>query len=69
MRKSIPSPEIPLPERVLLRAREAAATLGVSDRTLWSLAKAGQVPTVRIGRRVGFRPEDLKAFVAAGGTK
>jgi len=41
-----------------LRPREAARALGVSERTLWALTKRGDVPHVRIGRRV-LSPLDL----------
>lgn len=52
-------------DRLLLRAREAAALLNVSARTLWSLTKTGDVRSVRIGRSVRYAPADLEAFVAS----
>jgi excisionase family DNA binding protein len=43
--------------------RTAARYLGVSDRTLWTLAAGGRLPSVRIGRRRLFDPRDLDEFV------
>jgi len=37
-----------------LRPRDAARTLGLSERTLWGLTKAGKVPFVRIGKAVRY---------------
>ncbi len=42
---------------------QAAAMLGISPRKLWELKNTGEVPSVRIGRSVRFRPEDLQAFL------
>ena len=56
----------PLPERStfqLLSARDAARAICVSERTLFSLTKSGQVASVRIGRAVRYDPSDLRAFV------
>jgi excisionase family DNA binding protein len=50
-------------ETLLLKAKEAAAKLQISPRTLWALTKQGAVPCVRIGRAVRYRVEDLAAFV------
>jgi excisionase family DNA binding protein len=36
--------------RLALRLNEAAKAIGVSARTLWEMARAGQVPHVRIPR-------------------
>ncbi|MFW6028176.1 MAG: helix-turn-helix domain-containing protein [bacterium] len=41
-------------DRIGLNSREAAALLGISERTLWTEMRAGRVPHVRIGRRVIF---------------
>ena len=48
---------------LLLGTRRAAAVLGLSERTLWRLTKSGEVPHVRIGRRVLYDPDDLRAWV------
>lgn len=46
-----------------LSLTEAAERLGISPHTLrfWTIYR-GLVPYVRLGRRVLFRPADLKAF-------
>ena len=47
-------------ERLLLRPAEAAKALGVSPRTLWSLA----IPRVQIGKRgVRYDVADLRAWI------
>ena len=51
-------------ESLLLSAREAAHRLRVSERTLWTLTQRGDVPHVRIGRRVLYRPATLNAWLA-----
>ena len=52
------------PELVLLRYRDAAKLLSISERALWTLANCGQIPTVRIGKAVRFRRETLEAWAA-----
>jgi excisionase family DNA binding protein len=48
----------------LLNVNAGAKCLGISTRKLWALAAPrGEIPIVRIGRSVRFRPEDLAAFV------
>jgi excisionase family DNA binding protein len=49
----------------LLRPREAAQWLKISERTLWSLTQRGELPAVRIGRSVRYDLTDLVAFVEA----
>lgn len=49
----------------LLRPREAAEWLKISDRTLWSLTQRGELPAVRIGRSVRYDLADLMAFIEA----
>jgi excisionase family DNA binding protein len=51
--------------KLLLSPREAAAALGISERTLWSLTQARDVPSLRIGRLVKYRNEALTAWLAA----
>jgi excisionase family DNA binding protein len=48
-----------------VNARQAAALLGVSERTLWGLtAPRGDLPAVRLGSRVLYRVCDLEAYLA-----
>lgn len=50
-------------EPLALRARDAARLLGISERSLWSLTKCGDVPHVRIGRTVTYPVEALRAWL------
>jgi excisionase family DNA binding protein len=56
-------------DRLLYTAREAAQTLAVSERTLWSLTQSGEIRYVRIGRSVRYDAEDIQAFIDAHKTK
>ena len=47
----------------LLTYREAAALLGVTDRTVWTLVDRGELPAVRFGHSVRIDPADLRAFI------
>ena len=49
--------------KLLLSAKEAAATLGISPRTLWDIPET-ELPVVRIGRRVLYALSDLERYVA-----
>lgn len=53
------------PAPLALRTREAAAALGVSERTLQSLVSAGEVPHVRVGRAVLFPVRELRDWLTA----
>jgi len=56
-----PSPGV----AILLRMREAAQVLAVSERTLWTLVARGEIPAVRYSRRcVRVRRADLEAWAA-----
>ena len=49
---------------LLLTCREAAQSLRVSTRTLWTLTKRGDVRAVRIGQRgIRYAPADLQAWI------
>jgi predicted DNA-binding transcriptional regulator AlpA len=57
-------PGMTLNESALLDARTAAAKLGISLKTLYTLRKTGQLKTVQItARRIGFDPQDISRFV------
>jgi len=47
----------------LLTVGETAKTLCVSPRTIWTLTQEGALACVRIGRRVLYAPDDIRAFV------
>ena len=49
---------------MLLTARQAAKALCMSERTLYSLTKAGDIPAVRFGgRNVRYDPRDLDDWI------
>jgi hypothetical protein len=48
---------------LLMDRRAAARLLSISERMLWSLANAGKVRRLLIGRSVRFAVEDLQAYV------
>jgi predicted DNA-binding transcriptional regulator AlpA len=52
---------------LLLRAPQAAALLNTSERTWRTWNATGKIPRpMHIGRGVYWRPEELKAWIAAG---
>ncbi|MEM7754874.1 MAG: helix-turn-helix domain-containing protein [Planctomycetota bacterium] len=46
-----------------LRPRDAARALGISERKLWSLTNAGEIPHVRLGRAVVYPVRELEAWL------
>ena len=42
------------PSRAALTSKEAAAYLGICDRTLWKLVREGKIPCKRTGRQYAF---------------
>jgi excisionase family DNA binding protein len=53
-----------VPDR-LLTADEVAEKLSIGLSTAYLLLRRGELPSVRIGRSVRVRPEDLRRFVSA----
>ena len=51
-------------QRLLVTAREAAKLLSISERTLWSLTKAGSIAVVKIGGSKRYALNDLERFIA-----
>jgi excisionase family DNA binding protein len=49
-------------EKLLVTCREAALLLSISERTLWSLTRRGEIPSRRIGRAVRYAVADLRAY-------
>ncbi len=47
----------------LLKPRDAAKLLGISERTLWTITKHGKLPAAKLGKSVRYREEDLKRYV------
>jgi len=48
----------------LMNAREVANKLNVSLPYTYQLMRRGDIPTVRMGKSVRVRPEDLEEYVA-----
>lgn len=51
--------------RLALRPRLAARAIGISERTLARLVKAGEVPFTRIGSAVVFPVRELRRWLSA----
>ena len=49
----------------LLRPKEAAEQLAISERSLWQLTKDHVIPCVKLGRSVRYSPHDLDNAVTA----
>lgn len=49
--------------RMLITPAEAAFALSVSERKLWSMTNAGEIPCVRLGRAVRYSPTDLQDWI------
>lgn len=50
----------------LLTPKEAAKSLAVCDKTLWSITRPrGALACVRIGRSVRYDPKDLRRYIDA----
>ena len=47
----------------LLNAQEVAAALNMGHSTVYLLVERGELPSIRIGRSVRIRPEDLEKFI------
>ena len=47
----------------LLKSRDAAEYLCISERTLWNLQKELKIRSVRMGRLIRFDPADLDEFI------
>lgn len=52
----------------LLTAEEAASQLRVPESWLYGAARKGTFPSVRIGRYVRFRQEDVTEWIRTGGS-
>jgi excisionase family DNA binding protein len=48
----------------LMTAQEVADALGLSALTILHWASDGRLPSLKLGRAVRFRPEDINAFLA-----
>ena len=53
--------------RKLLSVQDAAEILNVGVPRAYALVRQGGLPVVRIGRQIRIDPNQLEAFIAAGG--
>ncbi len=49
--------------RLTVNRREAAQMLGISERLLWTLTNAGEVPHIRLGARVLYPVKALNEWI------
>jgi excisionase family DNA binding protein len=47
----------------LLTVPQAAKTLNICPRTLWTLTREGAIACIRIGRRVFYEQVDIREFI------
>ncbi len=52
---------------LLLSPRQASRALAISERTLFTLTKAGKVPHIRIGKLVRYSVDSLKKYIEQAG--
>jgi len=48
----------------MLDIQEAAKVLAISERTLYSLTKSGEIPALKLQRAVRYRLSDLEEWAA-----
>jgi excisionase family DNA binding protein len=53
----------PKPERLTMTITEAAATLGISRTLAYEQAKTGELPVIRLGRRVLVSRAKVRAML------
>lgn len=54
---------MPQPTTQLVSRKEVTAILGISERTLWSMTNAGEIPCVRIRKRVLYRLSHIQQYI------
>ena len=53
-------------ETLLVKAREAARLLAISQRLLWELTNRGEIPCVRLNRSVRYSIAELRRLATNG---
>lgn len=56
------------PKIGLVTAKAVATRLGISRYRVYELARADEIPHVRLGRSMRFDPNTIEAFINSGGT-
>ncbi len=49
---------------LLLTPPQAAKALAISERKLWSMTAAGEIPSLKMGRSVRYSVDDLRRWIA-----
>ena len=57
----------PEPERLTLSVEEAARVLGIGRGLAYELVRTGQIPVIRLGRRMVVPRAQLEAMLASAG--
>jgi len=67
---TMPAPKESSNEPLAVGRHQAAQMLGISERLLWTWTNAGMIPHLRIGTRVLYPVEQLRAWLSkqASGT-
>lgn len=50
-------------EKDLMRPRDVGRKLGLSVPHVYTMAAAGTLPSIKLGRAVRFRPADVDSFI------
>jgi len=50
----------------ILTVRQVAAVLGIARNSVYQAAAAGQIPSIRVGRRILFAKRSLEFWLSAG---
>ena len=53
----------------ILTVRQVAEVLGIARNSVYQAAAAGQIPSVRVGRRILFAKRSLEFWLSAGDTR
>jgi excisionase family DNA binding protein len=59
-----PPDSVPTAPRLALRPRECAQALGISEKTLFTATKAGEIPHVKLGKVVLYPVAQLREWLA-----
>lgn len=61
--------ETSTPAPLALRPRDAAKALGIGQRKLWELTKAGMIPHLKVGTCTVYPVDELRAWLQAESRK
>ena len=54
----------PMPHALALRPKDAAKALGIGQRKLWQLTKAGVIPHLKLGTCTVYPVDELRAWLS-----